>query len=162
MPAATLQKKSLSIGRVKEPLDFHLGRQTRQSKKKRLENEELLFEVKSEEVEECTDTRESDFDEEEDLSTANFSTPKGQPANTLRNKTKSNAGVANTPTNVIRQNTRKRPVEDTFPSPTPGPTKKARRFQHHTMSDGFQAMQHEGKLLGLIETQAGEIGELKE
>ncbi len=113
-------------------------------------------------MEECTDTRESDFDEEEDLSTANLSTPKGQPANTLRNKTKSNAGVANTPTNVIRRNTRKRPVKDTFPSPTPGPTKVPRRSQQPTMSNGFQIIQHEEKLLGLIETQAGEIRELKQ
>ncbi len=57
MPAASSQKKGLPKGRVKEPLDFHLGRQTRQSREKQLEDEELLFEEKSEEVEECTDTR---------------------------------------------------------------------------------------------------------
>ena len=162
MPAASSQKKGLPKGRVKEPLDFHLGRQTRQSKKKQLENEELLFEEQSEKVEEYTDTRESDFDEEEDLFTANFTTPKSQPANTLCNKTKSNAEVANTLTNVIRQNTRKRPVEDIFPSPTPRLTKAAHRSQQPTMSEGFQAMQHEAKLLGLTETQAREIKELKE
>ena len=107
MPGASSQKKGLAKGRVKEPLDLHLGRQTRQSKEKQLEDEESLFEEQSEEVDECTDTRDADLDEEEDLSTGNFSTPKGQPTNSLRNKTKSNAGTANTPTKVMHRNTRK-------------------------------------------------------
>ena len=153
MPAASLQKakKGLLKGKVKESLDSNLGRQARQLREKQLEDEEMLFEEQSEEAEECTDTRDSDLDEEEDLSSANFSTPKGQPAITLRNKTKSNAGVASTPTNVTRRNTRKRSVEDTFPSPNPGPAKAAHPSQQPTISDSFQAMQHEGKLLGLLE-----------
>ncbi len=162
MPVTNSQRKGLPKGRMKEPLEFHLGRQTRNSREKQLEDEELLFEEQSEEVEEGADGRESKFDGEGELSTADFSTPKGQPANSLRNKTKSNAGVTNTPTNATRRNTRKRPVEDTFPSPTPGPTKAARRSQQPTMGDGFQAIQNEGKLLGFLKTQAEEIQELKE
>ena len=52
MPAASSQKKNLPKDKVKEPLDFHLGKQARQSREKQLEDEELLFEEHSEEVEE--------------------------------------------------------------------------------------------------------------
>lgn len=164
MPAASSQKakKGLPKGKVKEALDSNLGRQARQLREKQLEDEEMLFEEQSDEAEECTDTRDSDLDEEGDLSSANFSTPKGQPANTLHNKTKSNAGVTSTPTNVTRQNTRKQSIKDTFPSLTPGPAKAARRSQQPMISDSFQAMQHEGNLLGLLKAQAEEIRELKE
>lgn len=119
MPVANSQKKGLPKGRMKEPLKFHMSRRTRHSREKQLEVEELLFEEQIGEVEEVTDIRESKFEEEDDLSKANFNTPKGKPANGSRNKTKSITGVTSTPTNVTCRNNRKRPVEDTLPYPRP-------------------------------------------
>lgn len=107
------------------------------------------------------DICDSDLDKEDaGLSSDNFSTPKGQPANT-RCKAKSSAGVTNTLTNITRRNTKKRSVEDTFPSPIPGPNKAARRSQQLSISDSFYTMQHEGKLMGLLEAQGEEIRQLK-
>lgn len=84
MPAASSQKakKGLPKGKVKESLESDLGRQARELREKQLEDGEKLFEEQSEEAEEWTDIRDSDLDgEEQDLSSANFSTPKGQSAN---------------------------------------------------------------------------------
>ena len=102
MPVASLQKakKGLLKSKVKDLFDSNLGRQVRQLREKQLEDKEMLFEEHSKEAEKCTDIRNSDPDKEKDLSSANFSTPKGQSANTLRNKTKSNVGVVSTPINV--------------------------------------------------------------
>lgn len=71
------------------------------------------------------------------------------------------AGVTNTLANITRRNTKKRSVEDTFPSPIPGPNKAARRSQQLSISDSFYTMQHEGKFLGLLEAQGEEIRQLK-
>lgn len=66
-----------------------------------------MFEKQNEELEECMDIQDSNLYKEKDLSSANFSTFKGQLVNTLHNKTKSNAGVVSTSINIICQNTRK-------------------------------------------------------
>lgn len=146
---------------MRESLDPNASKQTRELKGKQLEDEERLFEEQSMEAGESTDIRGSDLEEDEGLSSDNFSTPKGRFANT-RSKAKNGVEVANSPTNPTRRNTKKRSVEDTFPSPIPGPTKAARRLQQPTISDSFYARQHEGKLLGLLEAQGEEIKELKE
>lgn len=86
---------------MKKPLKFYLDKQTHNSREKQLENEELLFENQCKEVKEGVNGQESKFDRERELFIVDFSTPKGQPANSLCNKTKSNAGVANTPINTI-------------------------------------------------------------
>ena len=101
------------------------------------------------------------LEEDKGLSSDNFSTPKGRFANT-RSKAKNGIEVTNSPTNPTRRNTKKRLVEDTFPSPTSGPTKAARRLQQPIISDSFYARQYEGELLGLLEAQGEEIKELKE
>ena len=79
MPVVSSQKakKGLPKGKVKELIDSNLGKQARQLREKQLEDEEILFEKQSEEVEECIDTRDSNPDKEEDLSSNNFSTTKG-------------------------------------------------------------------------------------
>ena len=105
---------------------------------------------------ESTDFRSSDL-EEEDLSSDNFSTPKA----ITRSKAKNGVEVTNSPTNPMRRNTKKRSVEDTFPSPTPGPTKTARRSQQPSMGDSFYTKPCETKLVGLLEAQGEEIKELK-
>lgn len=163
MPATSSQraKKGLPKSKMKEGLDLNASKHSRESMEKQLEDEERLFEEQSMEAGESTDIRGSDLEEDEGLSSDNFSTPKGRFANT-RSKAKNSAEVINSPTNLTRRNTKKRSVEDTFSSPTPGPTKTARRSQQPTISDSFYTRQHEGKLLGLLEVQGEEIKELKE
>lgn len=65
MPAAKKAKKGLPKGKIKESLDFNIGRQALQLREKQSEDEEMLFEEQSEEAGECPDTH---LDEEEDLS----------------------------------------------------------------------------------------------
>lgn len=100
-------KKKLFKGKIKESLDFNLSRQIWQLRKKQLKNKEMLFEKQIKKVEKYTNTWDNNLKKEENLLLANFSTFKGQLANILYNKTKSNAGITNTSTNVIRLNTRK-------------------------------------------------------
>ncbi len=141
---------------MKEGLDLNVSRHARESTEKQLEDKERLFEEQSLEAEESTGFRSSDL-EEEDLSSDNFSTPKA----ITRSKAKNGVEVTNSLTNSVRRNTKKRSVEDTFPSPTPGPTKTARRSQQPSMGDSFYTKPYEAKLVGLLEAQGEEIKELK-
>lgn len=146
---------------MKKPLKFYLDKWTYNSREKQLEDEELLFDNQCEKVEKGVNGWKSEFNEERKLFIIDFSTPKKQSVNNLCHKTKSNLGVANTPTNTTCWNIKKQPVKNMFLSPTPGPTKVAQRSQQRTMGNNFQAIQNAGKLLGLLKTQVEEIQELK-
>lgn len=61
----------------KESLDSNPSRQTRELREKQLEDEEKLFEEQSMKADESMDIRGSDLEEDEGLSSDNFSTPKG-------------------------------------------------------------------------------------
>lgn len=141
---------------MKEGFNLNVSRHARESTEKQLEDEERLFEEQSLEAQESSGFRSSDL-EEENLSSDTFNTPKV----ITYSKAKNGVEVTNSPTNLERQNTKKRSVEDTFPSPTPGPTKTARRLQQPSMGDSFYTKPYKAKLVGLLEAQGEEIKELK-
>lgn len=121
-----------------------------------MEDEKWLFEEQSLDVEESTGFCSSDL-EKKDLSLDNFSTPKAITCS----KAKNGVEVPNFPTNLVRQNTKKRSIENTFSLFTPRPTKIARHLQQPFMGNSFYTKLYKAKLVGLLEAQREEIKELK-
>lgn len=108
MPGTSSQraKKGLVKSKTRELLDSNTSKQTRELKEKQLEDKKRLFEEQSMEAGESTDIHGSDLEKDKGLSSDNFSTLKGRFVNTS-SKAKNGVEVANSPTNLTRQNTKK-------------------------------------------------------
>lgn len=107
-------------------------------REKQLKVEERLFEEQSIEREENINVCNSDQDREDtDFSSTNFSTSKKLSTNALRGKSKDSTKVL---TDVKRQNTKNRLVEEIFSLVTLGSTKVVRCFQPSIICDSFHEM----------------------